>query len=257
VTALAASVVGKKQVMKPVIQISSLSFTYPDGTLALDRISLEIFEDECVGLVGPNGAGKTTLLLHLNGILSGVGRVTVDGLEVSDKNLRKVRQKVGIVFQDPEDQLFSPTVFDDIAFGPLTMRLAHKEVLSRVSWALNEAGLDGLEKRAPHHLSFGQKKKASLASILSMQPKIIALDEPTSNMDPRSRKRFLQLIKGLKATKILSTHDMESVSALCNRVVVLDSGRLVADGEAHTILSNRELMESHGLEVPLGLRDSL
>jgi len=242
--------------LKPIIQISSLSFTYPDGTMALDGISLDILEDQCVGLVGPNGAGKTTLLLHLNGILSGKGTVKIDGLEVCDKNLREIRQKVGIVFQDPEDQLFSPTVFDDVAFGPLTMRLEQKEVLSRVSWALNEAGLAGLEKKAPHHLSFGQKKKASLASILSMRPRIIALDEPTSNMDPRSRRRFLQLIKALKATKILSTHDMESVSELCSRVVVLDSGRVVADGEAQSVLSNRELMESHGLEVPLGLKRS-
>ncbi|MCX5801463.1 MAG: ATP-binding cassette domain-containing protein [Candidatus Eisenbacteria bacterium] len=239
--------------MRPIIQISSLSFAYPDGTSALDGVSLDIFEDECLGLVGPNGAGKTTLLLHLNGILSGSGKVTIDGLEVCDKNLREVRQRVGIVFQDPDDQLFSPTVFDDVAFGPLTMRLANPEVLSRVNWALNEAGLAGLEKKAPHHLSFGQKKKASLASVLSMRPRIIALDEPTSNMDPRSRRRFLQLIKALKATKVLSTHDMESVSELCSRVVVLDSGRVVADGNTQSVLSNRELMESHGLEVPRSL----
>jgi cobalt/nickel transport system ATP-binding protein len=241
----------------PIIQILSLSFAYPDGTAALHEISLDIFEGECVGLVGPNGAGKTTLLLHLNGILLGKGKVVVDGLEVCGRNLREIRQKVGIVFQDPDDQLFSPTVFDDIAFGPLSMRLPDKEVLSRVGWALTQAGMEGLEKRAPHHLSFGQKKKASLASVLSMHPRIIALDEPTSNMDPRSRKRFLQLIKGLEATKILSTHDMESVSELCNRVVVLDSGRLVAQGKAQSVLSDRELMESHGLEVPLSMRRSL
>jgi len=240
--------------MKPIIQISSLSFAYPDGTVALDGISLDVFEGECVGLVGPNGAGKTTLLLHLNGILSGNGKVFIDGSEVCEKHLSEIRQRVGIVFQDPEDQLFSPTVFDDVAFGPLTMKLTQDEVLSRVNWALSEAGLAGLEKKAPHHLSFGQKKKASLASILSMRPRIIALDEPTSNMDPRSRKRFLQLIKALTATKILSTHDMESVAELCNRVVVLDSGRLVADGDAQTVLSNQGLMESHGLEVPLSLR---
>jgi len=238
----------------PIIQVLSLSFAYPDGTTALDCISLDVFEGECVGFVGPNGAGKTTLLLHLNGILSGRGKVIIDGLEVCDNNLRKIRQKVGIVFQDPDDQLFSQTVFDDIAFGPLSMRLADNEVLSRVQLALTQAGMEGFEKKAPHHLSFGQKKKASLASILSMRPRIIALDEPTSNMDPRSRRRFLQLIKGLEATKILSTHDMESVRELCNRVVVLDSGKLVADGEAQSILSDRQLMESHGLEVPLSLR---
>jgi cobalt transport protein ATP-binding subunit len=241
----------------PIIQVLSLSFAYPDGTTALDGISLDVFEGDCVGLVGPNGAGKTTLLLHLNGILWGRGKVIIDGLELCDRNLRKIRQKVGIVFQDPDDQLFSPTVFDDIAFGPLSMRLPDKEVLSRVHRALTQAGMEGLEKKAPHHLSFGQKKKASLASILSMRPSIIALDEPTSNMDPRSRRRFLQLIKGLEATKILSTHDMESVRELCSRVVVLDSGRLVADGETQSVLSDRELMESHGLEVPPSLRRTL
>lgn len=239
---------------KPIIQISSLCFTYPDGTTALDGISLEVYEDECVGLVGPNGAGKTTLLLHLNGILTGKGRVVIDGTEVSRKNLREIRQNVGIVFQDPEDQLFSPTVFDDVAFGPLTMGLSQAEVFSRVDGALEDAGLVGLEKKAPQYLSFGQKKKASLASILSMRPRVIALDEPTSNMDPRSRRRFLQLIKNLDATKILSTHDMESVRELCSRVVILDEGRVVAEGEAESILSNGKLMESHGLEIPHSLR---
>jgi len=242
--------------MTPIIRISSLSFAYPDGTSALDDISLEIFEDECVGLVGPNGAGKTTLLLHLNGILSGNGKIVVDGLEVCRRSLSEIRQKVGIVFQDPEDQLFSPTVFDDIAFGPGTMGLSKTEILSRVRRALREADLEGLEAKPPHHLSFGQKKKAALASILSMHPKIIALDEPTSNMDPRGRRKFLQLIKGLRATKILSTHDMESVGELCSRVIVLDSGKLVADGNVRTILSDKVLMESHGLEVPFSVRGS-
>ena len=240
--------------MGPIIQISSLSFAYPDGTGALDDVSLEIFENECIGLVGPNGAGKTTLLLHLNGILSGKGRIVVDGLEVCKRNIREIRKKVGIVFQDPEDQLFSSTVFDDIAFGPGTMGLDKTEILSRVRSALREADLEGCEEKPPYHLSFGQKKKAALASILSMRPKIIVLDEPTSNMDPRGRRRFLRLIKGLRATKILSTHDMESVSELCDRVIVLDSGRLVADGDARTILSDKGLMESHGLEVPFSVR---
>ena len=235
---------------KPVIQIYSLCFAYPDRTPALDNVSLEVLEGECVGLVGPNGAGKTTLLLHLNGILKGEGRIVIDGLELNTKNLREIRRKVGIVFQDPDDKLFSPTVFDDVAFGPLTMGLGQEEVASRVENALRDADLAGIEKKAPQHLSFGQKKKASLASILSMRPRIIALDEPTSNMDPRSRARFLKLIKSVGATKILSTHDMESVRELCTRVIVLDSGRLVADGDADSILSDEKLMASHGLETP-------
>jgi len=239
---------------RPVIQIKSLSFEYPDGTTALRDVSLTINEGECVGLIGPNGAGKTTLLFHLNGLLRGRGGVVVDGLEVSEGNLKAVRKTVGIVFQDPDDQLFSATVADDIAFGPLSMRLSREEVDSRVSLALREAGLDGQGAKAPHHLSFGQKKKAAVAAVLAMRPKIIALDEPTSNMDPRSRRAFLRLIESLVATKVISTHDMDSVFELCDRVLLLDSGELVADGEARAILGDMCLMESHGLEVPSMLR---
>ncbi|MFH0777975.1 MAG: ATP-binding cassette domain-containing protein [Candidatus Eisenbacteria bacterium] len=237
-----------------IVQIESLSFTYPDGTKALDGISLDVCEGECVGLIGPNGAGKTTLLLHLNGILRGNGRVIVDGVEVSEKSLRVIRQKVGVVFQDPDDQLFSLTVSDDIAFGPISMKLPRGEVATRVEAAVRHAGLEGLEGKAPNRLSFGQKKKASLAAVLSMRPRVIALDEPTSNMDPRSRRGFLRLIGGLDATKILSTHDIESVLELCDRVVVLDAGRVVALGETRELLADRALMEAHGLDVPPALR---
>ncbi len=239
---------------RPVIQIESLSFTYPDGTTALRDVSLTVNEGECVGLVGPNGAGKTTLLFHLNGLLRGRGRVTVDGLRVSDENLKAVRKSVGVVFQDPDDQLFSSTVADDIAFGPLSMRLPKEEVASRVSRALVEAGLEGHGAKAPHHLSFGQKKKAALAAVLAMRPRIIGFDEPTSNMDPRSRRAFLRLIASLHATKVISTHDMDGVLELCGRVALLDAGELIADGEARAILGDGRLMESHGLEVPSALR---
>jgi len=239
---------------KPVILVESLSFTYPDGTAALRDVSLTVNEGECVGLIGPNGAGKTTLLFHFNGLLRGRGRVVVDGLEISEKNLKTVRKTVGVVFQDPDDQLFSSTVSDDVAFGPLSMRLPKEEVDSRVSRALSETGLEGQGGKAPHHLSFGQKKKAALAAILAMRPRVIALDEPTSNMDPRSRRAFLRLIESLDATKVISTHDMESVFELCDRVVLLDSGEMIADGEARVILGDRRLMEAHGLEVPSMLR---
>ncbi|MBN1504379.1 MAG: ATP-binding cassette domain-containing protein [Candidatus Eisenbacteria bacterium] len=239
---------------RPVIQIDSLSFKYPDGTVALRDVSFRVNEGECVGVVGPNGAGKSTLLFHLNGLLRGRGSVVVDGLEVSEQTLKAIRKRVGIVFQDPDDQLFSATVADDIAFGPLSMRLPRDEVDARVGQALKEAGLDGQGGKAPHHLSFGQKKKAALAAILAMRPKIIALDEPTSNMDPRSRRAFLRLIESLDATKVISTHDIDSVLDLCGRVLLLDSGELIADGEARAILGDRRLMESHGLEVPSMLR---
>jgi cobalt/nickel transport system ATP-binding protein len=242
------------EMSKPVIRIESLSFTYPDGTAALRDVSFTVNEGECVGVIGPNGAGKTTLLFHLNGLLRGRGRVVVDGLEISDKNLKAVRKIVGVVFQDPDDQLFSSTVSDDVAFGPLSMRLPKEEVDSRVGRALSETGLEGQGRKAPHHLSFGQKKKAALAAILAMRPRVIALDEPTSNMDPRSRRAFLRLIESLNSTKVISTHDMESVFELCDRVMLLDSGELIADGEARAILGDRRLMESHGLEVPSMLR---
>jgi energy-coupling factor transporter ATP-binding protein EcfA2 len=173
---------------------------------------------------------------------------------MSDGNLKAVRRAVGIVFQDPDDQLFSSTVFDDIAFGPLSMRLPRDEVDSRVNRALRDAGLEGQAGKAPHHLSFGQKKKAALAAVLAMRPRIIALDEPTSNMDPGSRRAFLRLIEALDATKVISTHDMDSVFELCDRVLLLDCGELIADGEARAILGDRCLMESHGLEVPSMLR---
>jgi cobalt/nickel transport system ATP-binding protein len=237
-----------------VIQIESLSYKYPDGTVALRGVSLKISEGECVGLIGPNGAGKTTLLFHLNGLLRGEGEVRVGGLKISDKNLKAVRRAVGIVFQDPDDQLFSSTVFDDVAFGPLSMRLPREEVDSRVGQALRDAGLASHAGKAPHHLSFGQKKKAALAAILAMRPEIIALDEPTSNMDPGSRRAFLRLIESLDATKVISTHDMDSVFELCGRVLLLDSGELIADGEARAILGDKCLMESHGLEIPSMLR---
>jgi len=239
---------------RPVVQIESLSFKYPDGTTALRDVSLTINEGECVGLIGPNGAGKTTLLFHLNGLLRGAGSVVVDGLEVSEQNLKAVRKTVGVVFQDPDDQLFSATVADDIAFGPLSMRLPREEVDARVGLALRETGLEGQGARAPHHLSFGQKKKAALAAVLAMRPKIVALDEPTSNMDPRSRRAFLRLIESLDATKVISTHDMDSVYELCDRVLLLDSGELVAEGEARAILGDKCLMEAHGLETPAMLR---
>jgi energy-coupling factor transporter ATP-binding protein EcfA2 len=197
--------------------------------------------------MGPNGAGKSTLALHLNGILTGQGRVEIMGLEVNKKNLKEVRNKVGLVFQDPDDQLFSPTVKEDVAFGPLNQRLSKEQVEHAVSRALAWVGLEGFEDRSPFHMSFGEKKRASLATVLSMDPDILVLDEPVSNMDPRGRREFIQLIGILEATKVVVTHDLDMARAVCDRVVLMDKGEVVADGRPEKLLSDNALLERHGL----------
>lgn len=240
--------------MKETIKIRDLKYTYSDGTRALQGVDLSIFEKESVGLIGPNGAGKSTLLLHLNGILGGSGKVEIMGLEITDKNLDFIRNKVGLVFQDPEDQLFMPTVFDDVAFGPINMEKALEEVTATVSEALEEVDMLESINRVSHHLSFGEKKRISLATVLSMNPEILVLDEPSSNLDPKSRRHLMEVIRGIRVTKIISGHDLELILDICNKVVVLDKGKIAAHGGTKEILSNKSLMESHGLEVPLSLR---
>jgi len=236
------------------VSIRSLGFTYPAGTRALDGVTLEIGRGESVGLVGPNGAGKSTLLLHLNGLLRGDGSVRIMGIEVNGSSLREIRRAVGLVFQDPEDQLFTPTVYDDVAFGPLNMRVPPGEVGERVRRALDLVGMRGFEARSAHHLSFGEKKKVSLATVLALEPEIIALDEPTSNLDPASREEFINYLATLPATKVIASHDLDMVLEVCPRAVVLHAGRVVADGETRSILGDRDLMAAHGLRVPPSLR---
>ena len=216
--------------LAPILELHDLSFAYPDGHPALADISLQIASGEKVGLVGDNGAGKSTLLLHLNGILRGSGIVRVAGLELSDKTVRTIRAKVGLVFQDPDDQLFSPTVFEDVAFGPLNMGLSDDEVRARVAWALEQVGAGQHVGRMPHHLSLGEKKRVAIATVLAMRPEILVLDEPSSGLDPKGRMALLTLLAGLPQTMLIATHDLELVRALCTRVVVLDAGRVVADG---------------------------
>jgi cobalt/nickel transport system ATP-binding protein len=239
---------------EPIIEIRSLSFCYPDGIRALDDVTIEIHRDEAVGIVGPNGAGKSTLLLHLNGLLRGTGSVRIMGMEVNGHNMREIRQAVGLVFQDPEDQLFTPTVYDDVAFGLLYARVPPPELSARVERALSAVGLRGFESRSAHHLSFGEKKKVSLATVLALEPGIIALDEPTSNLDPGSRDEFVRLLGSCKGTKIVATHDLDLVVELCERAVLLSGGKVVADGSTAEILGDRDLMERHRLKVPLTLR---
>jgi cobalt/nickel transport system ATP-binding protein len=234
----------------PVIELDGITFRYPDGRKALDSVTLAIRAEEKVALVGPNGAGKSTLLLHLNGILKGQGQVTIMGTEVGDGNLGFARAQVGLVFQHPDDQLFSPTVFEDVAFGPLHMNLAEDEVRRRVSWALGEVGMEGFENRMPHHLSLGEKKRIAIATVLAMQPAILALDEPSGELDPRARRGLIRLLRSLPQTMVVATHDIRLVDELLPRTVILDGGRVAADGPTRTILRDVALLERHGLEPP-------
>jgi cobalt/nickel transport system ATP-binding protein len=231
------------------IEIHNLSFAYPhNGRSALSNVSLSVQAGEKVALVGPNGAGKSTLLLHLNGILRGEGLVRVKGQEVKDSNLARIRAWVGMIFQDPDDQLFSPTVFDDVAYGPLYAGLPEEEVRRRVAWALTQVGIEEYVERVSHHLSLGEKKRAAIATVLSMQPEILALDEPTAGLDPRTRRRLIELLQELPQTMLCATHDMRLVAEVFPRTIILDGGQLVADGLTDDILANEQLLERHGLE---------
>ncbi len=239
-----------------VIQVDNLSYTYPGGILALDSLNFAIGEGESVALVGPNGAGKTTLFLCLAGVLavrSGMARLA--GLDPADPpQRRQLPAKVGIIFQNSDDQLFQTTVFDDVAFGPLNLGLDGAEVRRRVSEALLKVGLEGFEQRVPHHLSGGEKRRTALAGVLAMRPEILLLDEPTMFLDPRGRRELIRLLHTLPGTRIIASHDLEMILETSNRAVVLDRGRLIADGLARQLLADRELMEAHGLEVPHSLR---
>jgi cobalt transport protein ATP-binding subunit len=233
------------------ISIRHLHFAYPDGTEALRGIDLEVGAGEKVAIVGPNGAGKSTLLLHLNGILGGGhGEVEVDGIAVTPASARLVRARVGLVFQDPDDQLFSPTIGEDVAFGPLTMGLARGDVHHRVEAALAAVGMSGTERRVPHHLSLGQRKRVSLATVLAMDPGILVFDEPTAGLDPRGRREVMGVLRERTETVLVSSHDLAMVAEVLPRTVILDDGRIVADGPTAGLLADAELLEAHGLETP-------
>ena len=232
------------------IRVEHLSFSYPDGHSALHDVSLLVGRGEKVALVGPNGAGKSTLMLHLNGILMGQGVVRVCDLDVIEANLGRVRAAVGLVFQLPDDQLFSPTVFDDVAFGPIYQGLPEREVRARVADALAAVDMGEYANRVSHHLSVGEKKRIAVATVLSMQPEVLVLDEPSAGLDPRARRGLINLLRSLPQTMLVTTHDLPLVKDLCPRTVVMDAGRIVADGPTQVILNDEELLDAHGLEKP-------
>jgi cobalt/nickel transport system ATP-binding protein len=232
------------------IDVENLSFAYPDGHVALRSVSLHIAPGEKVALVGPNGAGKSTLILHLNGILTGKGDVRVCGLTVEEKNFNRVRASVGLVFQNPDDQLFSPTVYEDVAFGPLYQGLSAAEVDERVKMALAAVRMADYARRVSYHLSTGEKKRIAIATVLSMQPEVLVLDEPTAGLDPRARRSLIHLLRDLPITMLVSTHDLAMVKELFPRTVVMDDAEIAADGPTMDILNNEALLQAHGLEKP-------
>ena len=241
-----------------VLQICDLHFSYPDGHAALHGVSLKLCEGDKVALVGPNGAGKSTLMLHLNGILgvsstapkAGDATLKVNGQRLTRDNLPAIRAMVGLVFQNPDDQLFSPTVFEDVAFGPLHMGLPEAEVRARVDAALEAVRMSSYKDRLSHHLSVGEKKRIAIATVLSMKPSLLVLDEPSAGLDPRARRTLINLLRELPITMLVSTHDMRLVQELFPRTIVMDEGRVVADGLTMEILENEELLTAHGLEKP-------
>jgi cobalt transport protein ATP-binding subunit len=236
------------------IEVTNLKYRYHDGTEALRGISFCVLPGECIALLGPNGSGKSTLLLHLNGLLpekiSGDGAVKISGETLAARNLEKVRRQVGLVFQDPDDQLFCPTVAEDVAFGPQQLGLGETEIAARVKLSLAQVGLAGFEQRSTHHLSHGEKRRACLAGVLACEPAVLVLDEPTSDLDPRGRREFKALLREIPATKLIATHDLELAVELCARAIILDHGQIIADGRTVELLSDEKLMLAHGLERP-------
>ena len=225
-----------------------LRFRYPNGVVGLDGVDLSVAHGERVAVLGPNGAGKTTLMLHLNGLLAGEGVLDVAGI----RDVRELRAAVGLVFQDPDDQLFMPTVAEDVAFGPLNLGLSRDEVTGRVRAALAAVRMGHVPDRAPHQLSLGQRRRVAIATVLAMRPRLLVLDEPSANLDPRARRELLDVLAALDCTLLVVTHDLPFAAELCERAVILSGGRVAADGPCAEILADEELLAAHDLELPEG-----
>lgn len=238
---------------KAILETRDLRYAYHDGKQVLNGITLSIMHGESVGIIGPNGSGKSTLLMHFNGILEGEGEVVVDSMPVTRANLKAVRRIVGWLAQQSDDQLFMPTLFEDVAFGPLNMGLGEDETRLRVEEALHLVGLEHLAERPPHHLSGGEKKAAAIAAILSMKPEIILMDEPTNNLDHASRRTLVEFLRQLTITKVIVSHDLELIIDLCPRVILLDRGVVIADGPSTEILADDRLLRAHRLEAPISV----
>jgi cobalt/nickel transport system ATP-binding protein len=237
----------------PALDVRDVTYAYPDGHQALYGVDLTIAPGERVALLGPNGAGKTTLILHLNGILQPTtGQIHVGGLPVVKQNLKEIRRRVGVVFQDPDDQLFMPTVRDDVAFGPANLGLRDDLLDERVHEALAAVGMDDAAARPPHHLSFGQRRRVALATVLAMDPEVLVLDEPTSNLDPAARRDLADILTSLPITAVIATHDLPYALELCPRTVILNDGVIVADGPTGEILADADVMAANRLELPYG-----
>jgi len=238
--------------MSCAVHATDLHFAYPNGVKGLDGVDLHVGHGERVAILGPNGAGKTTLMLHLNALLKGAGRLEVAGLIVGEDDVRDLRARVGLVFQDPDDQLFMPTVREDVAFGPLNLRLSKPEVEERVRAALEAVRMDDHRDRAPHQLSLGQRRRVAIATVLAMHPSLLVLDEPSANLDPRTRRELIETLDRVDRTMLVVTHDLPLAARLCERSVLLSGGKVVADGPTHDLLADEQLLAAHDLELPEG-----
>ncbi len=238
--------------MTCVVRSRGLRYSYPNGQVALDGVDLDVDHGERVAVLGPNGAGKTTFVLHLNALLTGEGELEVAGLPVAKETVWELRARVGLIFQDPDDQLFMPTVREDVSFGPLNMKLSREEVDDRVTSALNTVRMAHALERAPHQLSMGERRRVAIATVLAMQPALLVFDEPSANLDPRSRRELLDLLTTLEQTLLVVTHDLPFAAELCERAVILSAGRIVADGACSDILADGDLLAVNDLEIPAG-----